>query len=65
MRYTLDFAPLLLGAGLLAWAFWSLERRTRKVGLWLLQSLWLVLLAISVLFNLAITLTPCQGTGTC
>jgi hypothetical protein len=65
MRYTLDFAPLLLGAGLLAWAFWSLERRTRKVGFWLLQSLWLVLLAISVLFNLAITLTPCQGTGTC
>jgi hypothetical protein len=65
MRYTLDFAPLLLVAVLLAWAFWSLELRARGVRFWLLQIPWILLLAISVLFNLAITLTPCSGTGTC
>jgi hypothetical protein len=65
MRYTLDFAPLLLVAVLLAWAFWSLALRARGVRFWLLQIPWVLLLAISVLFNLAITLTPCSGTGTC
>jgi hypothetical protein len=65
MRYTLDFAPLLLIAVLLAWAFWSVELRARGVRFWLLQIPWILVLAISVLFNLAITLTPCAGTGSC
>ncbi|SRR6266536_2093389 len=61
MRYTLDFAPLLLVSGLLAWAFWSTERAPRGARFWLVQATWGLALAASVLFNLAITLTPCPG----
>jgi hypothetical protein len=65
MRYTLDFAPLLLVAVLLAWAFWTLRLKTRGLPFWLLQSPWVLALIVSVLFNVAITHTPCQGTGSC
>ncbi len=57
MRYTLDFAPLLLVSGLLAWAFWSTGRAPRGARFWLVQGVWVVALVVSVLFNLAITLT--------
>jgi len=65
MRYTLDFAPLLLLSGLLAWVYWSTGRAPRGARFWLVQSVWVAALAVSVLFNLAITLTPCAGTGSC
>jgi hypothetical protein len=65
MRYTLDFAPLLLISGLLAWVFWSTGREPRGARFWLVQSTWVLALALSVLFNLAITLTPCVGKGSC
>jgi hypothetical protein len=65
MRYELDFAPLLLFCGLLGWAWWSLTSRVRGMRFWALQALWVVALITSALFNLAITLTPCQGTGSC
>jgi hypothetical protein len=61
MRYTLDFAPLLLVSGLLAWAFWSTGRAPRGARFWFVQGIWVLALAASVLFNLAITLTPCPG----
>jgi hypothetical protein len=65
MRYELDFAPLLLVCGLLGWAWWSLTARVRGRRFWALQTLWVAALVASALFNLAITLTPCQGTGSC
>jgi hypothetical protein len=65
MRYTLDFAPLLLVAVLLAWAYWALRLKARGVRFWLLQTPWILALGASVLFNLALVLTPCHGTGTC
>jgi hypothetical protein len=65
MRYTLDFAPLLLVAVLLAWAFWALRLKSRGARFWLLQTPWILALGASVLFNLALVLTPCHGTGTC
>jgi hypothetical protein len=65
MRYTLDFAPLLLVAVLLAWAFWAMNLNTRGVRFWLLQTPWIIVLVASALFNLAIAFTPCQGTGSC
>jgi len=65
MRYTLDFAPLLLVAVLLAWAFWTLRLNARGLSFWLLQTPWVLALIVSMLFNVAITHTPCQGTGSC
>jgi hypothetical protein len=65
MRYTLDFAPLLLVAVLLAWAFWTVRLNARGLPFWLLQTPWIVALIVSILFNAAITHTPCQGTGSC
>jgi hypothetical protein len=65
MRYELDFAPLLLICGLLGWAFWSLRSRSRGAQFWALQAIWVIALITSFLFNFAITLTPCQGTGSC
>jgi hypothetical protein len=65
MRYTLDFAPLLLVAVLLAWAFWTLRLNVRALPFWLLQTPWVLALIASILFNVAITHTPCQGTGSC
>jgi hypothetical protein len=65
MRYTLDFAPLLLASGLLAWVFWSVNRTPRGARFWLVQATWVLALAVSVLFNLAVTLTSCPGSGGC
>jgi hypothetical protein len=65
MRYTLDFAPLFLIGILLAWVHWTRRLNVRGSRFWLLQVPWFVLLAASILFNLAIVLTPCQGTGSC
>jgi hypothetical protein len=61
MRYTLDFAPMLLVSGLLAWVFWSTGRTPRGMRFWVVQSVWILALVVSVLFNLAITLTECPG----
>jgi hypothetical protein len=60
MRYTLDFAPLLLVSGLLAWVRWSIGQALRGARFWLVQGIWVLALTVSVLFNLAITLTPAQ-----
>jgi hypothetical protein len=65
MRYTLDFTPLLLIAVLLAWVFWAVSVKAPGARFWLLQIPWILALGGSVLFNLALVLTPCQGTGTC
>ena len=65
MRYTLDFTPLFLVGVLLAWVYWTRKLNARGARFWLLQTPWVVLLAASILFNLAIVLTMCQGTGSC
>jgi hypothetical protein len=65
MRYTLDFAPLFLIGVLLAWVYWTRRLDVRGARFWLLQTPWFALLAASILFNVAIVLTPCQGTGSC
>jgi hypothetical protein len=65
MRYTLDFAPLLLVAVLLALVFWAQQLNIRSTRYWLLQTPWILALIVSILFNLAITHTPCHGTGSC
>jgi hypothetical protein len=65
MRYTLDTAPLLLFAGLLGWLTWSGRFHDRKGIFWTVQAVWVLALVGSVLFNLAITATPCSTTGTC
>jgi hypothetical protein len=65
MRYGLDFAPLLLITVLLAWVFWNLRLKAVGARYWVLQTVWILALGASVLFNLAITLTPCRETGTC
>jgi hypothetical protein len=64
MRYELDFAPLLVLASLLGWIGWSRSRPGTTITR-LGNALWLVALAMSVAFNLAITFTPCAGTGSC
>ncbi len=65
MRYELDFAPLVVLASLLAWIAWNRSlRRTSRV-MWLGNAIWITALAASVVFNLAITFTPCAGTGSC
>lgn len=64
MRYELEFAPLLVLASLLGWIAWSRSRPgTAITGMG--NALWLVALVMSVAFNLAITFTPCAGTGSC
>jgi len=63
-RYELEFAPLLVLASLLGWIEWSRSRPgTAITGLG--NALWLVAPVMSVMFNLAITSTPCAGTGSC
>ena len=63
MRYTLDFSPLLLMAVLVAWAFWAQRLTVRGARFWSLQALWVLALTASVVFNVALAYTPCQGTG--
>jgi len=65
MRYELDWAPLLLLAGLAGWILWSRAVRGRSWLFWTSQIVIVVTLASSILFNLAITATPCRGKGIC
>jgi hypothetical protein len=65
MRYELDFAPLIVMGSLLAWVGWNKSSpRPRWVG-WLGNGFFLAALGATMAFSLAITLTPCQGTGSC
>ncbi len=65
MRYELDFAPLIVMGSLLAWVAWnrSVSRPSRLVGIG--NGLFLAAVTATIAFNLAITLTPCKGTGSC
>jgi len=65
MRYELDFAPLIVLASLLAWIAWYRAARGRAWVTWLGNGLWIAALLASIVFNLAITSTPCVGTGSC
>ena len=65
MRYELDFAPLIVFASLLGWIAWYRSARGRSWVTWLGNGLWIAALAASIIFNLAITTTPCTGTGSC
>jgi hypothetical protein len=66
MRYELDFAPLILVAGLVGWSAVSLRLvRQRAALFWTVQGIFVVTLVASVLFNVAITSTACSGTGSC
>ena len=65
MRYELDFAPLIVLASLLAWVAWYRSARGRSWVTWLGNGLWIAALTASIVFNLAITSTPCTGTGSC
>jgi hypothetical protein len=66
MRYELDFAPLIVMGSLLAWVAWYKSSSSRPK--WLARggnAFFLVALVATIAFSLAITLTPCQGTGSC
>ena len=65
MRFELDFAPLVFLASLLGWVAWNRTVPRTSWVAWFGNALWLVALAASVVFNLAITFTPCAGTGSC
>jgi hypothetical protein len=65
MRYEVDFAPLIVLASLLGWIAWNRTLRRNSGAMWFGNAIWLTALAASVVFNLAITLTPCVGTGSC
>jgi hypothetical protein len=65
MRYELDFAPLVVMASLLAWVAWNKSSTRKRWLAWLGNGFFLAALAATIAFSLAITLTPCQGTGSC
>jgi hypothetical protein len=65
MRYEVDFAPLIVLASLLGWIAWNRTLRRNSGAMWFGNVIWLTALGISIVFNLAITLTPCVGTGSC
>jgi hypothetical protein len=65
MRYELDYVPLIVMGSTLAWAVWSQAPGRRPWVTWSGNLLWLVALAGSMAFNVATTLTPCAGKGSC
>jgi hypothetical protein len=65
MRYELDFAPLIVMGSLLAWVAWTRSLPRPRWRAWLGNGFFLATLIATILFSLAITLTPCQGTGSC
>jgi hypothetical protein len=65
MRYELDFAPLICLGSLLGWVAWSRIPQRGAWITWLGHAVWLAALAASIAFSLAITFTPCVGTGSC
>lgn len=65
MRYELDFAPLIGLASLLGWVAWSRIPHRAAWTAWSGHALWLAALVASIAFSLAITFTPCAGTGSC
>ena len=65
MRYELDFAPLIVMGSLLAWVGWNKSSPHPKWVGWLGNGFFLAALGATIAFSLAITLTPCQGTGSC
>jgi len=65
MRYELDFAPLIVLGSLLGWIAWNKSSTHPKWVAWLGNGFFLAALTATIAFSLAITLTPCQGTGSC
>jgi hypothetical protein len=65
MRYELDFVPLLLVASVIGWVVVANRLRNRSAWYWVFQSVGLLLLVWSIVFAVAITSYPCQGTGSC
>jgi hypothetical protein len=65
MRYELDFAPLVVLGSLFAWVAWNKCSPRPRWAAWLGNGFFLATLAATIAFSLAITLTPCQGTGSC
>jgi hypothetical protein len=65
MRYELDFLPLFALGSTLAWVVWSSRTAQARWIVWAVNGLWLLAVVASVTFNLAITRTPCAGTGSC
>lgn len=65
MRYELDFVPLIVLGSTLAWAVWSQAPGRRLWRTWSGNAFWLVAVIASLAFNLATTLTPCAGKGSC
>jgi hypothetical protein len=65
MRYELDFAPLIVMGSLFAWVAWNKGSSRPQWFAWLGNGFFLAAMAASIAFNLAITFTPCQGTGSC
>jgi hypothetical protein len=65
MRYAFDFAPLIVMGSLLAWVAWNRSSPRPRWLAWLGNGFFLAALAATIAFSVAITLTPCQGTGSC
>lgn len=65
MRYELDFAPLVVIGSVLAWVAWNKSSPRPKWATWVGNGVFLAALGATIAFSLAITLTPCQGTGSC
>jgi hypothetical protein len=65
MRYEVEFAPLFALGSLLGWVVWNRSLRHSNWIQWLGNGLWIAALAVSVAFSIAITSTPCAGTGSC
>jgi hypothetical protein len=64
MRYQLDYAPLFLMASVLGWVTFTQQLRT-TTGYRLAQTCWILVVAWSAFFSVAITAYPCAGTGSC
>jgi hypothetical protein len=65
MRYELDFVPLMVLGSTLAWAVWSQSPGRRSWQTWSGNAFWIVAVTASLAFNVATTLTPCAGKGSC
>jgi hypothetical protein len=65
MRYELDFVPLIVFGSLFAWVAWNKSPSPASWPSRVGNTLFLAALAATIAFNLAITLTPCAGTGSC
>jgi hypothetical protein len=65
MRYSVDFAPLLILVATIGWS-WCFGRSPRgELRSIVLAGVWIASVATAVAVGVALVLTPCPGTGSC